>query len=89
MGGAREPGAIARGPTPEDLYAGHELARAVRQAVDDLPQGCREIFLLRRRDHLSYEEIVSRTRLSLGTVKSQMWHAVVHLKMKLAFILDG
>ena len=55
---SREP--LPSGPTPEDLYAGRELAAVVRRAIDDLPPRCREIFLLRRRDHLSYEEIASK-----------------------------
>jgi len=38
---------------------------------------------LRRRDQLSYQEIAARVGVSLGTVKSQMWRAMVLLKGKL------
>lgn len=70
--------------TPEDLCLRHELEGVVQRAVAQLPGRCREIFLLRRREQLSYEEIAGRLGVSLGTVKSQMWRAVVLLKQKLA-----
>ena len=70
--------------TPEDLYVRGELDEAVQRAIAELPGGCREIFLLRRRDQLSYQEIAARLGVSLGTVKSQMWRATVRLKERLA-----
>jgi RNA polymerase sigma-70 factor (ECF subfamily) len=70
--------------SPEDLYLRRELADAVARAIADLPPRCREIFVLRRHQHLSYDEIASRAGVSLGTVKSQMWRATVLLKEKLA-----
>lgn len=76
-------------PTPEDVYRGRELSEAVSRALSELPPRCREIFVLRRRNLLSYEEIAARTGVSLGTVKSQMWRAAVQLKAKLAFILEA
>jgi len=75
--------------TPEDVYAGRELRAAIDQAVDALPARCREIFLLRRRDQLSYQAIAKRLGVSLGTVKSQIWRATVLLKENLAFILPA
>ena len=50
----------------------------------ELPRRCREVFVLRRREQLSYEAIGARLGVSLGTVKSQMWRAVVLLRRKLA-----
>ena len=70
--------------TPEDLCLRRELDAAVRRAIADLPQRCREIFVLRRRDQLGYREIALRLGVSLGTVKSQMWRATVRLKEQLA-----
>jgi len=70
--------------SPEDLYLRRELADAVARAIAGLPTRCREIFLLRRHQQLSYHEIASRAGVSLGTVKSQMWRATVLLKEKLA-----
>src|SRR6266480_6626129 len=89
-----ERAARAEPPTassPEDLYLRRELADAVRRAIAELPARCRDVFVLRRHQHLSYNEIAARAGVSLGTVKSQMWRATVLLKEKLApylFILQ-
>lgn len=69
--------------TAEDRCLEDELEEAVQRAIADLPHRCREIFLLRRRDHRSYEEIAVGLQVSLGTVKSQMWRATVRLKKAL------
>jgi RNA polymerase sigma-70 factor, ECF subfamily len=69
--------------SPEDECLRRELDDAVRRAIAELPGRCREIFVLRRRDELSYEEIAARLGVSLGTVKSQMWRATVRLKQRL------
>jgi RNA polymerase sigma-70 factor (ECF subfamily) len=70
--------------TPEDLCLRGELDAAVQQAIAELPPRCRAIFVLRRREQLSYREIAARLGISLGTVKSQMWRATLRLRAKLA-----
>jgi RNA polymerase sigma-70 factor, ECF subfamily len=80
---------IPTAESPSDAYLRHELEDMVGRAIDELPSRCREIFLLRRREHLSYEEIAVRTGVSLGTVKSQMWRAASALRDKLAPYLAG
>jgi RNA polymerase sigma-70 factor (ECF subfamily) len=70
--------------SPSDLYMRRELEDAVARAIAELPPRCREIFLLRRRDQLSYQEIAARAGVSLGTVKCHMWRAMVLLREKLA-----
>src|SRR5215216_5325189 len=72
---SREEAAAA--DSPSDIYLRAELEHTVERAIAELPPRCREIFLLRRRDQLSYEEIAARAGVSLGTVKSQMWRAAV------------
>jgi RNA polymerase sigma-70 factor (ECF subfamily) len=75
--------------TPSDLYLRQELEEAVDRAIAELPARCREIFLLRRRDQLSYEEIARHADVSLGTVKSHMWRAAMMLREKLRPYLAG
>jgi RNA polymerase sigma-70 factor, ECF subfamily len=72
-----------------DVYLRRELEEVVDRAIAELPARCREIFLLRRREQLSYDEIARRAGVSLGTVKSQMWRAAVHLREKLTPYLVG
>jgi len=76
--------------TPEDICLQRELNDAVHRALADLPARARSIFLLRRRDQLSYQEIAARVGVSLGTVKSQMWRATVRLKDALSpYLAEG
>jgi RNA polymerase sigma-70 factor (ECF subfamily) len=75
--------------SPSDLYLQRELEDAVDRAIAELPMRCREIFLLRRRDQLSYDEIAAHAGVSLGTVKSQMWRAATMLREKLTPYLAG
>lgn len=79
---SREEAAAAESPC--DVYLCGELEDMIERALAELPPRCREIFLLRRRDQLSYEEIAASLGVSLGTVKSQMWRAAVMLKERLA-----
>jgi RNA polymerase sigma-70 factor (ECF subfamily) len=76
--------------TPEDFYLRRELDDAVQRALAALPPRCRTIFLLRRRDQWSYQEIAAHVGVSLGTVKSQMWRATVRLKDALSpYLAEG
>src|SRR5437588_4495190 len=70
--------------TPEDLCLCGELDDVVQRATADLPARCRAVFMLRRREQLSYREIATRLGVSLGTVKSQMWRATLRLREELA-----
>jgi RNA polymerase sigma-70 factor, ECF subfamily len=75
--------------SPSDLYLQHELEGIVDRAIAELPARCREVFLLRRRDQLSYEEIAARAGVSLGTVKSHMWRAAMMIRGRVAPYLAG
>lgn len=52
-----------------------ELARAMRSAIDDLPDDLREPLVLREIQHLSYEEIANRLGLPLNTVRTRIFRA--------------
>src|SRR5919109_1029867 len=47
--------------SPSDVYLRCELEDAVEHAIAELPSRCREIFLLRRHDQLSYDQIAAHT----------------------------
>ena len=49
-------------------------------AIDSLPEKCREVFLLAKRDGMKYEEIAVRMNISVNTVKNQMNKALKNLK---------
>lgn len=61
-----------------------ELDARIWQAVDELPERCREIFLMSKRDGLSNEEIASELNLSIKTVKNQLTKALSRLRESLS-----
>ena len=63
-------------PTVEDA----EVEARLWTAIDTLPEKCREIFLMSKRDGLRHEEIASELGISLQTVKNQVSKALKILK---------
>lgn len=57
-----------------------ELDAAVWREIGKLPQRCREIFLLAKRDGLSYQQIAERLGLSVKTVDNQLGKAMKRLR---------
>lgn len=49
-------------------------------AIDSLPERCREVFLLSKRDGLKYKEIADKLNVSIKTVENQMSKALRVLK---------
>jgi RNA polymerase sigma-70 factor (ECF subfamily) len=74
--------------TPLSGLITRELEEAINLAIDSLPEGCREIFLLSRYDNLKYEEIAGRLNISVNTVKTQMKIALQKLRQKLSLYLS-
>lgn len=49
-------------------------------AIDSLPEKCRQVFLMSKRDGLRYEEIAEELGLSVNTVRNQISKALKVLK---------
>lgn len=54
------------------------------KAIDSLPEKCREIFLMSKRDGLTNEEIADELEISVKTVKNQMTKAFQRLREALS-----
>lgn len=54
------------------------------KAIDCLPEKCREIFLMSKRDGLTNEEIADELEISVKTVKNQMTKAFQRLREALS-----
>lgn len=54
------------------------------RAIDKLPEKCRQVFLLSKRDGLSNEEIADEMGISIKTVKNQMTKAFSRLREELS-----
>lgn len=68
--------------TPADLEA-NELDHAFRQALQELPEPVRDVFLMSRRDHLKYGEIAAALGISVKTVEARMGRALKELRLQL------
>jgi RNA polymerase sigma-70 factor (ECF subfamily) len=60
-----------------------DLNRAFNQLLSRVPERRRLIFLLSRREHLSYKEIAQRLGISENTVDSQIRHVLDFLRKEL------
>lgn len=54
------------------------------KAIDNLPEKCREVFLMSKRDGLTNEEIAEELGVSIKTVKNQMTKAFSRLREALS-----
>ena len=64
----------------DDLQERSEIEARLWTAIDFLPEKCREIFLLSKRDGLKYEEIAIELGISENTVRNQISKALKILK---------
>lgn len=58
----------------------NEIMNILNQGVSDLPDACREIFLLSRDKDMKYCEIADKLGISVNTVKTQMKIALARLR---------
>ena len=61
--------------TPESLMASRQVAQAVNEAIDALPDDLRAAIVLREIEGMSYEEIASTMQCPIGTVRSRIYRA--------------
>jgi len=76
--------AIDRSEGPEDLLARKEVAAAIREAVNRLPESQRMAIVLNKYHGQSYQEIAQAMDLSVMAVKSLLMRARVNLRDRLA-----
>ncbi|MCX6245076.1 MAG: RNA polymerase sigma-70 factor [Bacteroidetes bacterium] len=61
-----------------------EIKEKISDAIGELPEKCREIFVLNRNENLKYQEIADRLAISVKTVETQMSKALQHMRARLA-----
>jgi len=69
---------------PESCVEQAAIARAVRDAVMELPETHRSVLILSVYEELTYDEISEALEISAGTVASRKNHAIAMLKRRLA-----
>ena len=73
---------------PDGQLLQAELQRAVDLAIAELPEKQRLAVVLRRYEHMPYEEIAQILELSVSAVKSQLFRARTTLRESLQRFLD-
>jgi RNA polymerase sigma-70 factor (ECF subfamily) len=74
--------------SPEKEVEEKETARAVYEAVSELPPHRRLIFSLSKYDHYTYAEIAEIQNISIKTVETQMGRALKFLRKRLSHLLS-
>lgn len=64
-----------------------EIQRLVKQAVDQLPDACRQVYILSREEDLSHAEIAQKLNISTKTVANQLTKALKHIRTSLGLSL--
>ncbi|HUX97367.1 MAG TPA: RNA polymerase sigma-70 factor [Bacteroidales bacterium] len=57
-----------------------EILDILDKGIKDLPEACRQIFLLSRNDDMKYSDIACKLDISVNTVKTQMKIALARLR---------
>jgi RNA polymerase sigma-70 factor, ECF subfamily len=71
-------------PTPVEILARQETQKALREAIDRLPEEQKAVLILSELQGLKYQEIGEILEIPVGTVKSRMHTAMEKLKDLLA-----
>jgi RNA polymerase sigma factor (sigma-70 family) len=76
------------GNTPEDSYLREVLWDAIMEALDELPEEQRVIFILNEIEEKSFREISEETGVSINTLLSRKRYAILALRKKLQKLYD-
>jgi len=64
-------------------YNAIELLKEIENAMAKLPEECKRIFILSRVDELSHKQIAEKLNLSENTVKTQIYRALIKMRVSL------
>jgi RNA polymerase sigma-70 factor (ECF subfamily) len=70
-------------PNPEKDFQQQTFAKALQEAVEDLPAEQKEVFLLREQMNLQFDEIAKIVGCLPSTAKSRMRYALQSIRQKL------
>jgi len=73
---------------PAALYARHVLLDELAQAIGELPEEQRKVFVAHELEGRSFKEIAAETGAGVNTLLSRKRYAVLHLRERLRSIYD-
>jgi len=71
---------VDEGKTPDEAFQAEELERVVNRAIGSLPDKYREVFILSALQQLSYQQVSEVVGRSLGSVKTDIHRARLHVR---------
>jgi len=74
--------------SPEAAYARNMLLDALEDAIEELPEAQREVFIAHELTGLSFKEISAETGVSVNTLLSRKRYAVLYLRQRLQAIYE-
>jgi RNA polymerase sigma factor (sigma-70 family) len=73
---------------PEAAYARSALLDALQQALDELPENQREVFVAHELEGSSFKEMAVRSGVTINTLLSRKRYAVLYLRARLQAVYD-
>ena len=73
---------------PDAAYARTVLIEELADALDELPEEQREVFIAHEIEGRSFKELAANTGLPVNTLLSRKHYAVIHLRERLRVIYD-
>lgn len=70
--------------TPEFQMEFSEFDLKVKQAIEDLPDGQREVFLMNRIEKMTYNEIAEALEVSVKAIEKRMHKALLKLRQSVS-----
>jgi len=74
--------------TPDAVLASKEIAQAVNEVMDALPEELRQAIVLREMEGMSYEDIAQALNCPIGTVRSRIFRAREAISNRIKPMLD-
>lgn len=73
---------------PEAEYARAVLLDALREALDELPEAQREVFVEHELEGRSFKEMAAQSGVAINTLLARKRYAVLHLRERLQAVYD-
>lgn len=74
--------------SPEELLEQSELFETYERLVSELPERCREVYMMVKEDGRSYADVAQELNISVKTVDAQLQKALSFLRQNLSHYLD-
>jgi len=73
---------------PEALYIRNLLLESLEEALDELPEEQRDVFIAHELDGRSFKELSAESGVSVNTLLSRKHHAILNLRERLREMYD-